>query len=809
MSLRSVMCRTTYVSAGVLTLCLSLIANANVRINEVTILPDVGSTHWVELYNAGEDPVSLDGYVLTDEDGNDYEFPASLPDVPAGAFVVVNFDGLGDGADDEDFGDNLAELHTPVGVIDPIDADGDQVSLYNNIAMTSADITDFISWGVDPGTDADNAVAAGIWPGLTVTFEVAGLGAGSPFGPLPTASTDSTLGVPLDPEIVTRDTWAVYPSAGASPGALNPAAPIVTYLPGEGTEFWSGGDILFSWVERSDAVHYDFQLCDDPDCISVVIDAPTLIDPSYLAIGPLAAPVDYYWRVRAETTGGQTTDWTVPAMFFYDNLDFDNPPDPGFDLALRGGVNNANGLQQPDPNVGNRGDAQQARGGPTFTVSGTMSDVVSNRGLSGVTVTLTPGPLTDTTDAAGNFSIANVANGDYAISASLTNYGTVNGNTTVAGANKIVNGKLRGNRGQAAVAPLAARKDTQLLCLDGCEQNNTNNRAWDNNHNGLANWWQHERMYCPYAATAMLNAYYGGSITMDHLAWRAVGQDANPAGDLDHNGGLQEAQITAIMQWALQTNAAGVNFSATRPTDPALVAFINANRPIGYCSAVPAHIMVVDAYAYVDRVVIGRFNNTDNNGAQTWRRFGNHSFRAVWAPNAGLTGRASPAAITTDSDGDGIMDFDEANRFPTAADNNDSDTDDIRDKVEIVSYTFRNPMPNINIDGDNTRPEADQDSDGDGCDDGDEDSDHDGMYEPDDGESDVYDPTEVGSPGDLDGDCDVDADDYLIFLLTMGSGFGDPEYMVEADYDFDLAITLLDYQIWYGFFIHYSTNNNN
>ncbi|MBN1511897.1 MAG: hypothetical protein JXB13_07770 [Phycisphaerae bacterium] len=51
-------------------------------------------------------------------------------------------------------------------------------------------------------------------------------------------------------------------------------------------------------------------------------------------------------------------------------------------------------------------------------------------------------------------------------------------------------------------------------------------------------------------------------------------------------------------------------------------------------------------------------------------------------------------------------------------------------------------------------------------------------------------------PGDLNGDGDVDADDYDVFLAAFGTCQGHAAFVPEADYDGDGCITLSDYQRW-------------
>ena len=50
--------------------------------------------------------------------------------------------------------------------------------------------------------------------------------------------------------------------------------------------------------------------------------------------------------------------------------------------------------------------------------------------------------------------------------------------------------------------------------------------------------------------------------------------------------------------------------------------------------------------------------------------------------------RNDEASVSTDSDGDGIMNFDEAYRFHTSAYSSDTDGDGVPDKKEIISYVF-------------------------------------------------------------------------------------------------------------------------
>lgn len=51
-------------------------------------------------------------------------------------------------------------------------------------------------------------------------------------------------------------------------------------------------------------------------------------------------------------------------------------------------------------------------------------------------------------------------------------------------------------------------------------------------------------------------------------------------------------------------------------------------------------------------------------------------------------------------------------------------------------------------------------------------------------------------PGDLDGDTDIDGDDFSVFLLAYGHCLGQHQYDAPSDLDNDGCVTLVDYQLW-------------
>ncbi len=65
-----------------------------------------------------------------------------------------------------------------------------------------------------------------------------------------------------------------------------------------------------------------------------------------------------------------------------------------------------------------------------------------------------------------------------------------------------------------------------------------------------------------------------------------------------------------------------------------------------------------------------------------------------------------------------------------------------------------------------------------------------------------------GICGDLDEDGDVDYDDYVIILHAFGHSVGQPEYVAEADYDDDGAVSLIDYRTWFNCYRNFIGNPN-
>jgi hypothetical protein len=109
----------------------------------------------------------------------------------------------------------------------------------------------------------------------------------------------------------------------------------------------------------------------------------------------------------------------------------------------------------------------------------------------------------------------------------------------------------------------------------------------------------------------------------------------------------------------------------------------------------------------------------------------------MFPPETGQPIRSDEEGVSHDSDGDGLMDFDEINRFPCDPYNDDSDFDGLTDKVDMVGCFYDREGwywdRGRDIDGDGDPKETDPDNDNpdnmgnnDGC----EDANHSGYYDP-------------------------------------------------------------------------------
>jgi hypothetical protein len=281
------------------------------------------------------------------------------------------------------------------------------------------------------------------------------------------------------------------------------------------------------------------------------------------------------------------------------------------------------------------------------------------------------------------------------------------------------------SRSIAGVPLLLQRKDTRLLCLESTGTRDEASHSWDRPH-PLSNEGAAEEGWsvdpccatnCWAACLQMINHYFAGTVSQDRITYevyheRAAGvlpyQDG-PERDFCYNDGVENAGADKGMRFAL----GGVGGRLMYPTRDDLWSTIKteveADRPCilavnGGTGQVSGHAVVVVGWRVardVGRVILV------NNPAVPFRveelyldeipvitRFGvpvsllNLDAVLELVP-AQVTAFTDELSVRTDTDQDGVYDFDEVERFKTDPARKDSDLDCIDDKAEILSTMFR------------------------------------------------------------------------------------------------------------------------
>lgn len=311
-----------------------------------------------------------------------------------------------------------------------------------------------------------------------------------------------------------------------------------------------------------------------------------------------------------------------------------------------------------------------------------------------------------------------------------------------------------------AITWLRQKKDNPLLCLDGDDEGNpaTSGQevAWDAVHtDGI---YTHGRNSCVRASIAMIVTRYGGSLSMDRIGYRLfenggspladIGEIGNPLRDLGHDRttlvcGGDGSHGGQLLSWALGGAAFdyGHENSTGKPTFAQIRGWIDANRPImrffnGHQTVIGGYRTLTDSTEQIRLF--------DPWSGTTWENYNTLSIRCYYvAPASAPDVRSDEPAIWSDSDGDGIMDWDEQVRFHTQAAYADSDDDWVPDKADLREYVFDSwgaySLRTADLDADGQRKEKDANNDGDGAVDGCEDLDRDGKYEPASGETNNFD----------------------------------------------------------------------
>jgi hypothetical protein len=216
------------------------------------------------------------------------------------------------------------------------------------------------------------------------------------------------------------------------------------------------------------------------------------------------------------------------------------------------------------------------------------------------------------------------------------------------------------------IAPIIERKDTYMLDLKAPL---TGPYAWDIPHQNRS---PDESQRCIKAAIAMINSYYGGHLSQDRIAYYVYHEYLNyssPQDDLGHGLDVSNIKPAIVLSWALN-GAPVARYQNGKPGFSELKAWIDDGRPIMSDSPENYLITVVDGYD-IDEQMVSLIDPLYGNKSlvpyDSWNVYN------VWVPlGDNMTARSDEPTIWMDSDHDGVVDFDEINRFHTNPCSNDT-----------------------------------------------------------------------------------------------------------------------------------------
>lgn len=305
-------------------------------------------------------------------------------------------------------------------------------------------------------------------------------------------------------------------------------------------------------------------------------------------------------------------------------------------------------------------------------------------------------------------------------------------------------------------------KDTGMLQLENPVEFGTH--SWNTDHGTINVGDPADVGNCLLASIAMVNRFYQGNLSQDRLAYEALGRHAiehlptliaaghsvttamlreqqqGPEWDLVFDRGMSMKRALAALTFALGA-APKVEqiFNDPDAMWSAVTAELKAGRPALLATG---HAVVVRGYGVAPNGHRLLWVNNPWHGQEVidvtiapWPAYATWIFLPTQ-----VSARRQEPTILTDADGDGVVDFDETQRFLTDPNDADSDDDGVDDLEDIRSgvfeiehrygYAFAPSMPSLgrDFDRDGLPTERDPDSDNGGCRDGMEDRNGDGKH---------------------------------------------------------------------------------
>lgn len=297
------------------------------------------------------------------------------------------------------------------------------------------------------------------------------------------------------------------------------------------------------------------------------------------------------------------------------------------------------------------------------------------------------------------------------------------------------------------IPSFAARKDTKLV--DPLWGNLAEAKEWNSDHLSHLHHDEEENSRCWAVAAYTLNWYYGGTMTQDEIVIKGNKKKypkLSPLFYFMHKeyGGVSDYVLSDVLADLFGEKPVMGNGMPSlqvlreafdRPVpDPVIITTIQ-KKTDGTNNG--GHDMVVDGYAILDKgisyddgtvfeknTVFYHYLNVDNDGTDYWM-WANFDYDHYLIAETRYSVGRKDARVDRDSDGDGLMDYDEA-RFGTAG--FDSDNDGLNDLDEILAFVKMCKVDNPEIgctnfeyldsDGDGVPTYWDQDSDNGGEKDG-------------------------------------------------------------------------------------------
>jgi hypothetical protein len=497
--------------------------------------------------------------------------------------------------------------------------------------------------------------------------------------------------------------WLYRDAMSATPGEPNLFPGPVTMTPGDGTEMVTPVPLGVTGLRWADSVV--FQVARDAGFSELVLEETSA--GSELTVADLP-PATYYWRVRAAGPGIGT--WSPARTFAV-------LPD-GLETLLESlGRDSDQSRERADPAA-----AGESGPGSGFRAAPVSLDKVP------------PAPKE--------------GSGGYALPSGVEVL-----------ASRVLN-----------LTHEVQRKDTHMACIDGCPLHGA--ESWIEPH---AKTMGHGSQYCTRAVIAMIASLGGCRLSQDRITYHIFeeadpptrgGEDSgelgSPYGDLGHHLGtrpVSDALPTLDWLYRQPLGSAGAMVPGPQVFDDrddedidSIREFLDDGRPV--IRNFPRHSTVIDGYAILrafsgEEQVFIRVLDPAVTRPHSWIKFDDPGVSFyVTPPRQGQPARCDEPEVSRDSDGDGLVDFDEIHRFGTDPQVADSDEDLIPDMVDVYGYVFT-PSGDWTIgmrdtDGDGLPKELDPDNDrtdNDGVIDGCEDLNRNGFFDPG-NESDPFEPTD-------------------------------------------------------------------